>query len=78
MLLPDKNKKEAMAVAEQIRSKIEAHPFVFRRIKARTTVSLGVVAYPEKTGTDEALLRMADEAIYRAKSLGRNRVCGDL
>jgi len=78
VLLPDKNKKEAMAVAEQIRSKIEAHPFVFRRIKARTTVSLGVVAYPEKTGTDEALLRMADEALYRAKSLGRNRVCGDL
>jgi len=37
------------------------------------TVSIGVSSYPEH-GTPEALLRMADQALYRAKQLGRNKV----
>jgi GGDEF domain-containing protein len=44
------------------------------------TVSIGVATYPEHGDTPEALLRMADQALYRAKQLGRNVVAsaGDL
>ena len=38
------------------------------------TVSIGVSSYPEHGGTPEVLLRMADQALYRAKQLGRNKV----
>jgi len=41
----------------------------------RLTVSLGVSTYPEHGTTREQLLDLADKAMYRAKSLGRNRVC---
>jgi len=37
------------------------------------TVSIGVSSSPEQGGTPEVLLRMADQALYRAKQLGRNR-----
>lgn len=38
------------------------------------TVSIGVASYPKHGDTPEALLRMADQALYRAKQLGRNMV----
>ncbi|MGN6788634.1 MAG: GGDEF domain-containing protein [Rhodanobacteraceae bacterium] len=38
------------------------------------TVSISVSTCPEHGGTPEALLRMADQALYRAKQLGRNKV----
>jgi len=38
------------------------------------TVSIGVASYPEHGATPEALLRTADQALYRAKQLGRNVV----
>jgi hypothetical protein len=38
-------------------------------------VSAGVAAYPESAETSQGLLAAADEALLRAKSLGRDRVC---
>jgi diguanylate cyclase (GGDEF)-like protein len=38
------------------------------------TMSMGVAGYPEHGATGEALLRAADEALYRAKASGRDRV----
>jgi diguanylate cyclase (GGDEF)-like protein len=38
------------------------------------TISLGVAAYPQNGATPEVLLRAADEALYRAKQEGRDRV----
>ncbi len=38
------------------------------------TMSIGVAAYPQHGATGESLLRAADEALYRAKAEGRDRV----
>jgi diguanylate cyclase (GGDEF)-like protein len=38
------------------------------------TLSIGVAAYPEHGGNGESVLRAADQALYRAKAAGRDRV----
>ncbi len=37
-------------------------------------VSIGIASYPQHTQSD-SLLRAADAALYRAKELGRSRIC---
>ena len=82
ILLVDTDHDAAMMVAERIRRTVEEYVFEAGRGAAslQLTVSLGVATYPQH-GTDRsALLDAADKAMYRSKSLGRNRVCsaGDL
>jgi len=42
----------------------------------RITLSAGVAAYPDDGSTAEAVLKAADDALYRAKREGRGRVVG--
>jgi diguanylate cyclase (GGDEF)-like protein len=67
----------AAAVAERLRAGVEALGLDHARSKAhnRVTISLGVACtIPGRSGTPEALLAAADEAVYRAKAEGRNCV----
>jgi diguanylate cyclase (GGDEF)-like protein len=41
----------------------------------KVTFSAGIATYPTHAKTTEELLRIADQALYNAKSLGRNRTC---
>jgi len=71
-ILPETAQTGAHIVAERIRNRIEAH---FRRRKGpAVTISAGVAAYPENAASSEELLQRADEAVYRSKSAGKNRV----
>jgi diguanylate cyclase (GGDEF)-like protein len=59
---------------------VEEHPFtrtdeMGRSTTARLTISLGVSEFPQHGSSLESLVAAADEALYRAKELGRNRVC---
>ena len=60
--------------AERLRHSVEAHPFQSDRGPLNVTVSIGVSEIGDDPGWDQALTR-ADEALYEAKSKGRNRVC---
>ncbi len=76
VLLPDTDLAGALAVAEDIRGKISAldraHP---SSPLGRLTVSLGAACRrPGQGGTPEGLLAEADQALYKAKAAGRNRV----
>ncbi len=65
-----------LQVAERIRKTVEDHLFEGGQDGAlRLTVSLGIATYPVHGRTREALLDLSDKAMYRAKSIGRNRVC---
>jgi diguanylate cyclase (GGDEF)-like protein len=70
LLLPDTKEGDAMTVAEHIRGLIEEAQL----LEGRTvTVSLGVTGL-ETSDRAESWLKRADDALYRAKDDGRNRV----
>jgi len=77
LFLPGVSKEEAFSAAEELRSRIEQHDFSIINIghlPTAVTVSIGVATYPEDADNQKELLQKADEALYAAKSRGRNRV----
>jgi diguanylate cyclase (GGDEF)-like protein len=74
--LPETSHADALMIAERVRRQVALHQFSDRLRQLQVTVSIGVATYPADgiTSVDD-LLREADEALYRAKAAGRNRVC---
>lgn len=72
IVLPDTHLDGAEHKAEKIRSNIEQKEFPGQKGPVHITISIGVAAY--RTGDPQDLIRAADEALYRAKHEGRNRV----
>lgn len=81
ILLPDSGIDEALALANCLQSEIAALFLEFRTgpgVKPESvtlTLSIGAAACPEHARTEADLFKAADEALYRAKQEGRNRVC---
>ena len=76
-LLPGATCVQAMAAAERLRLAIQSTLVSLQAHAVQFTVSIGVTSLmPNDEGVDE-LLKRADEALYRAKRGGRNRVCSD-
>ena len=81
ILLTDTDLETGRSVAERIRRKVSETLFEGGRdAPIRLNISIGVSCYPQDGQNRDTLLDVADKAMYRAKSLGRNRVCiaGDL
>ena len=73
-ILPGATIEGAAEVCERIRNAIEAMAVQDRGQMISCTVSLGFGSFPSTAAEDETdLIRVADEALYRAKSDGRNR-----
>jgi diguanylate cyclase (GGDEF)-like protein len=74
VVLPGCAEARARQVAERLRKAVAARPMEAGGEKVGVTLSLGVASAIE-AGTDaEALIKAADQALYRAKANGRNRV----
>jgi len=63
--------------AERMRAAIKSKPLVFRKSNNVITVSMGVSSYPKDASLKDELIRIADERLYKAKELGRDRVCSE-
>jgi diguanylate cyclase (GGDEF)-like protein len=73
-VLPDTPAEGAMALAEQLRKRIETLAMQTPRGLVKLTISLGIAsAIPIPGMAAAALLEMADGALYKAKQGGRNR-----
>jgi len=72
--LPGLDKRGGARVGEAIRAWVARHRFEKGGVVVKPTISIGVAAFPEDGRTADALLRRADEALYRAKKTGRDRV----
>ena len=75
VLLPETSAEDAVKIAEKIRTSVEANLFSLRRQRMAMTVSIGVANLPKDALDLEDLLHKADQALYQAKKLGRNKVC---
>jgi diguanylate cyclase (GGDEF)-like protein len=73
LLLPDHARRHARDLAERIRQQVEARCANVQGAPVGLTLSIGVVECQALDGT-ASLLQRADEAMYRAKHEGRNRV----
>jgi len=77
VLLPETNLDGAAIAAERVRLCVERHILKHRTdssLTIRITVSLGVASFESSDADYRAILERADQALYRAKNSGRNRV----
>lgn len=78
VILPETSASDAAVLAERVRRAVEETRFTLPDAPGtpvRLSVSLGVATLPDHAFGDGALVERADEALYRAKRAGRNRVC---
>jgi len=75
VLLPESNLDAAHAFAERLREEVANEVFVLGDEPRRITISIGIAALGEGRDDRGSLMKAADEALYRAKDEGRNRVC---
>jgi diguanylate cyclase (GGDEF)-like protein len=76
ILLVDTGLRGGVQVAERIRRTVAETIFEGTSgAPIRLTISIGVATFPDHAGDRESLLDVADKAMYRAKSKGRNCVC---
>ena len=75
IVLPGSNKTQAMAIADGLRAQIRAKVFLAEvGLAVRLSASFGVATYPDDAANMQALLAVADQALFSAKSMGRDTV----
>ncbi|MFC7287518.1 diguanylate cyclase [Herminiimonas glaciei] len=74
ILLPGSTIEQAAATAERLRELVIAEQVSYQGKQLAFTASFGVAQLKDSDQSFEALLQRADEMMYRAKNLGRNRV----
>lgn len=81
---PEIEKRKGVELAERIRSSVARKHFSIYDVETRVTLSIGVSSFPEDLSSQQVsehpevevreLIEKADQALYRAKEEGRNRV----
>jgi diguanylate cyclase (GGDEF)-like protein len=74
VMLPQTPQAGAQLVAERIREAVKGRSFEMRGEERNVTLSVGVSVFPDHAGDSRALIEAADNALYRAKQGGRDRV----
>jgi len=79
LVMPETDMAVAAMVAERLRRRIAAEPFAIQQGSrvVPVTISIGIAALRDKDDTAASVLKRADQALYRAKRDGRNRVVAD-
>lgn len=75
LLLPQTSKISALLMGERIRGEVQKKTLEIDGRKIRITVSCGMAVYPYDATAAENLLNNADQALYRAKNVGKNIIC---
>jgi diguanylate cyclase (GGDEF)-like protein len=74
IILAETDKEQAPLAAERIRLAIESNRIRVYDEDLKVTISIGISAYPVDATNNQMLIDKADQALYKAKQAGRNRV----
>jgi diguanylate cyclase (GGDEF)-like protein len=75
VILPETKLDAAAFVAERLRQSMDEHVFLGGEgLAAHLTASFGVASFPETCSSEDELIRLADQAMYRVKNRTRNGV----
>lgn len=74
MIMPETNIEGAIIPVQRLRRMVEEYDFNYNGVKAKVTVSIGLTMNYQKFATAADILKSADDALYKAKEDGRNRV----
>ncbi len=76
IILPGLRKNAAVVIAEKLRKLIAGYHFSGKKHEpcCRVTISIGIASFPQDSTDPEILLQLSDNALYKAKAGGRNRV----
>jgi diguanylate cyclase (GGDEF)-like protein len=74
VLLPATSGEDSAVMAERLRERVASMPMSWEDAMLRLTISVGVAPWRGDVDDVSAMLARADDALYRAKSAGRNRV----
>ncbi len=79
IVMPETDMAVAATVAERLRRRIATEPFPIEQgaRAIEVTISIGLAGLDGEEDTAQTILRRADQALYRAKRDGRNRVVAD-
>jgi two-component system cell cycle response regulator len=79
IVMPETDMAVATIVAERLRRRIAAEPFTIQQgaHQIETTISIGIATLDAADDSVAKMLKRADQALYRAKRDGRNRVVAD-
>jgi len=72
--VPNADREQALAIGEQMRACVIGEPITREAVTVNPSISIGLALHPLHGVLMEQLTRHADEALYRAKAAGRNRV----
>ena len=76
ILLPDTNGEQAIELMRRLQSQIRAFPLELNDTMLPITFSVGITSVQHTDQEPTDLLKRVDQMLYRAKNLGRNRICG--
>ena len=74
IVLPERNKRQSLGIAEEIRKKIESELGKIMAKGQKLTVSIGVSENPIDGSNADEIMEKAERLLKKAKSLGKNRV----
>jgi len=79
IVMPETDMAVATIVAERLRRRVASEPFVIQQgaRHLEVTISIGIAGLCGVTDNAATILKRADQALYRAKRDGRNRVVPD-
>ncbi|HZN41062.1 MAG TPA: GGDEF domain-containing protein [Planctomycetota bacterium] len=72
--VPNADLEQGLQLGEEIRAAVANEAIERGAVTVQPTISIGLAVFPQDGQLAEQLTRKADEALYRAKAAGRNRV----